>query len=611
MRSFTAFTQIESSKSFLLYGSSGWIGSLLHNMLQKQGFEVHLGKARLQNRQDLLAEITSIKPDHVLCAAGVTGRPNVDWCEDHQHETIQTNVVGTLNLADCCERENIHCTIFATGCIYEYDKDHPEGSGKGFTEEDLPNFHGSFYSHTKALVEDLLKSYSRILVLRVRMPISDNIAERCFITKIRKYERIINIPNSVTVLHELLPAGLLLALKNKTGIYNFTNPGVISHNECMQLYKEIVDKDISWKNFTVEEQTKILKAGRSNNELCTKKLEESLHPVKLLSAKEAVREALERSMETYVPTNILLTGGAGFIGSHVLDKMLKQYPKANITVVDKLDYCSNIKNVSKDVTFVEADITNVDFLKDIFKKGSFDTVLHFAAQSHVDNSFGNSMLFTHANVLGTHNLLECAKNFPVKRFIHVSTDEVYGEAKDNESFCESSLLLPTNPYSASKASAEMLVRAYNKSFGIPAIITRGNNVYGPRQYPEKVIPKFILQGLNGSPMTIQGDGSAKRSFLYVTDVAEAFVKILSKGEVGNIYNIGIENEYSVIEIAELISSKLGIEKSIKYTVDRPFNDRRYSISQDRLIALGWSPIVSWEKGMAETIKWYKENTDYW
>lgn len=208
----------------------------------------------------------------MLLAAGITGRPNIDWCESHKVETLRTNVIGWMNVADLCDMRNIHCTVYATGCIYKYDDDHPLGSGKGFTEEDPPNFDGSFYSKTKGFMEPMMKEYPNNLILRVRMPISDDLSHRSFVTKIAKYEKVVNIPNSMTVLAEMLPASLAMAKKGLTGVYNFTNPGVISHNEVLDLFTKYIKPDFKYSNFSVEEQAKILKADRSNNELDTTKL---------------------------------------------------------------------------------------------------------------------------------------------------------------------------------------------------------------------------------------------------------------------------------------------------------------------------------------------------
>lgn len=260
-------------KRVLIYGGkTGWIGGLMAELVKKEGIELFLGEARIENRESVAKELDDIQPTHVLMSAGITGRPNIDWCEDNKPATIRTNVIGTLNVADLTNERGIHCTIYATGCIFKYDDAHPLGSGIGFKEEDYPNFAESFYSETKGYMEQMLKCYPNCLILRVRMPISDDLFHRNFVTKIVKYERVVNIPNSMTVLTEMLPASLAMAKKGLTGVYNFTNPGVISHNEVLDLYKKYIDPTYTYKNFTVEEQAKVIKAGRSNNELDTTKL---------------------------------------------------------------------------------------------------------------------------------------------------------------------------------------------------------------------------------------------------------------------------------------------------------------------------------------------------
>jgi len=261
-------------KRVIVYGGkTGWIGGLMIDLIKKEeGIEVFPSQVRMENRADVEKELDEIKPTHVLNAAGITGRPNIDWCEDHKPETIRTNVIGTLNVADLCNEKNIHCTVYATGCIFKYDDAHPLGSGIGFTEEDVPNFDGSFYSETKGYMEPMLKCYPNCMILRVRMPVSDDLIHRNFVTKIVKYERVVNIPNSMTILHELLPASLAMAQKGLTGVYNFTNPGVISHNEVLDLYTKYIDPTYTYENFTVEEQAEVIKAPRSNNELDTTKL---------------------------------------------------------------------------------------------------------------------------------------------------------------------------------------------------------------------------------------------------------------------------------------------------------------------------------------------------
>ena len=313
---------------------------------------------------------------------------------------------------------------------------------------------------------------------------------------------------------------------------------------------------------------------------------------------------------------ILITGGCGFIGSNFINRYHEAHPTVKIVNVDRLDYCASEDNLDDPhpswYTFYACDITNADTLKYILRRHQPDAVVHFAAQSHVDNSFGNSLAFTRDNVVGTHTLLECCRTeLPsLKRFVHISTDEVYGEvAADHPGCTEASLLNPTNPYAASKAAAEFFVRSYNHSYGLPTIITRGNNVYGPRQYPEKVVPRFIQQVLKGEPMTVQGAGTATRNFIHVYDVAEAVTTILHKGEVGQIYNIGGDCELPVLEVARQILAILRsgevLESWISWVQDRLFNDRRYAVKNDALVALGWRPTIVFAEGLQQTVEWYK------
>ncbi|XP_024365289.1 trifunctional UDP-glucose 4,6-dehydratase/UDP-4-keto-6-deoxy-D-glucose 3,5-epimerase/UDP-4-keto-L-rhamnose-reductase RHM1 [Physcomitrium patens] len=323
----------------------------------------------------------------------------------------------------------------------------------------------------------------------------------------------------------------------------------------------------------------------------------------------------------YVPKNILITGAAGFIASHVANRLIRNYPHYKIVVLDKLDYCSNLKNLfpskaSKNFKFVKGDIASADLVNYLLITEGIDTIMHFAAQTHVDNSFGNSFEFTKNNIYGTHVLLEaCKVTGQIKRFIHVSTDEVYGETEAEAIVGnhEASQLLPTNPYSATKAGAEMLVMAYGRSYGLPCITTRGNNVYGPNQFPEKLIPKFILLAMQGKPLPIHGDGSNVRSYLYCEDVAEAFECVLHKGVIGNVYNIGTKKERRVIDVAKDICElfNLDYKKSIKMVDNRPFNDQRYFLDDKKLIDLGWQERTSWVDGLQKTKDWYTSHPDWW
>mmetsp|Transcript_4073 Transcript_4073/g.11396 ORF Transcript_4073/g.11396 Transcript_4073/m.11396 type:complete len:297 (-) Transcript_4073:30-920(-) len=281
-----------SEDKYLVFGSRGYLGTKICAILREKGYSFVESSNRLQNRETIEKELLEVKPTHVLNVAGVTGRPNVDWCESNRQDTLLTNVVGTISLVDLCWRHNIHVTNYATGCIFQYDEAHPLGSGKGFTEEDMPNFKGSYYSLTKGYVEDMLKAYTNVLVLRIRMPISDDLHPRNFITKISRYEKVVDIPNSMTVLYDLLPISVDLAHRKRVGIYNFTNPGVISHNQILALYKKYMDPDFTWQNFTVEEQAKVIKADRSNNELDASKLKKEYPD--LLPIQESIHGVFQR-----------------------------------------------------------------------------------------------------------------------------------------------------------------------------------------------------------------------------------------------------------------------------------------------------------------------------
>ncbi|KAK8985538.1 hypothetical protein V6N11_068792 [Hibiscus sabdariffa] len=326
-------------------------------------------------------------------------------------------------------------------------------------------------------------------------------------------------------------------------------------------------------------------------------------------------------MASYKPRNILITGAAGFIGCHVANRLVRNYPDYKIVVLDKLDYCSNLKNLnpskaSPNFKFVAGDIGSADLVNYLLFTESIDTIMHFAAQTHVDNSFGNSFEFTKNNIYGTHVLLEaCKVTGQIRRFIHVSTDEVYGETDEDAVVGnhEASQLLPSNPYSATKAGAEMLVMAYGRSYGLPVITTRGNNVYGPNQFPEKLIPKFILLAMRGKALPIHGDGSHVRSYLYCEDVAEAFEVILHKGEVGHVYNIGTKKERRVIDVAKDICKLFSMDPdtSIEFVENRPFNDQRYFLDDQKLKNLGWSERVVWEDGLKKTIDWYTKHPNWW
>lgn len=315
--------------------------------------------------------------------------------------------------------------------------------------------------------------------------------------------------------------------------------------------------------------------------------------------------------------NLLITGGCGFIGSNFINYYFYENLQVNIINLDAMYYCASETNVKEEIrnsdryTLIKGNLCSIDLIRHILESNKIDTVIHFAAQSHVQNSFDDSLQYTNDNILGTHTLLEASRKYgKIIKFIHISTDEVYGESMikdDEEKKNESTILCPTNPYAATKAAAELIAKSYYFSFKMPIIITRGNNVYGPSQYPEKLIPRFIELLKNDKKVTIQGDGTNLRAFLHVLDVCSALKCIIDNGTIGEIYNIGsdINSEYSVKEIAnkliKLIKRTNDFDKWIDYIEDRPFNDKRYHISNDKLKKLGWSINVEFDEGLKELV----------
>lgn len=294
--------------------------------------------------------------------------------------------------------------------------------------------------------------------------------------------------------------------------------------------------------------------------------------------------------------NVMVTGGYGFIASNFLNIMKKRYPEIHFVNIDKLDYCSNVENVEPGVaTFIKGNVGNAELIENLIKKYNFDAIFHFAAQSHVDNSFENALSFTMDNTHATHVLVEACRHFiPNVEFIHFSTDEVYGESKTDVPFTEDEgVLRPTNPYSASKAAAEMIVRSYIESFKMNIKIIRCNNVYGPNQYPEKLIPKFKRLLNEGKRCTVHGSKSAtiKRAFMHVEDVVDAVDIVWKNGIPGEVYNIASDDELTVMEITKVMIETIldtnDYDKWIRYVDDRPFNDSRYHICAKKLKSLGW------------------------
>lgn len=626
----------------LVYGSNGWIGVQFISILQQSSIDFYCGKSRVDNEIDVQTEIDSVNPTHVVSFIGRThGKigdkvyTTIDYLEQEGKlvENMRDNLFSPLLLSEICRKKNIHFTYLGTGCVFKFDEEHPFGKEEaGFDEDSLPNFFGSSYSVVKGYTDRLMHLYKdSVLNLRIRMPITGAHNGRNFITKITNYAQICSVPNSMTVLPELLPM-VLDMMKNKTvGTMNLTNPGLVSHNTILEMYKEIVDSDFTWKNFSQEEQRKILAADRSNNFLDTTRLESHYPEVRNIT--DAVRACLceykgtlpskvESASEPKIVennetnVNLLVTGGCGFIGSNFINYYFPLQKIDKLVNFDAMYYCASEENVIESIrkdnkyVLVKGNLCDMKLVEKTIVEHKITHVIHFAAQSHVQNSFEDSIKFTHDNIVGTHTLLEACrrygKNNKFDKFIHVSTDEVYGESMNSigeTHKTEHSILCPTNPYAATKAGAELIAQSYNHSYKMPIIITRGNNVYGPNQYPEKLIPLFIKLLKEDKKVTIQGEGTSVRAFLHAYDTARAFEVILEKGTIGEIYNIGCDEgmEYSVMEIAKilikLIKGTDNCDEWIEYIEDRPYNDQRYYISNQKVKNMGWDITVDLMTGL--------------
>ncbi|HPN39295.1 MAG TPA: dTDP-glucose 4,6-dehydratase [Melioribacteraceae bacterium] len=315
---------------------------------------------------------------------------------------------------------------------------------------------------------------------------------------------------------------------------------------------------------------------------------------------------------------LLVTGGAGFIGSNYIRTMLTERDDIEIINLDKLTYAGNLENLTevenkKNYTFIKGDITNNELVEYIFTKYNIDEVVNFAAESHVDRSILGSEVFYRTNVMGTNVLLEASRRHEIKKYLQISTDEVYGSLGETGLFTENTPLSPNSPYSSSKAGADMMAMSFYHTYGMPIVITRCSNNYGPYQFPEKLIPLMIINALHGKKLPVYGDGKNVRDWIYVIDHNKAIQLVLDKGIPGQVYNIGAENEMQNIKIIKLILGILGkSEDLIEYVKDRLGHDRRYAIDATKIkTELGWKPEFTFEQAIEQTVKWYLDNKNWW
>lgn len=315
--------------------------------------------------------------------------------------------------------------------------------------------------------------------------------------------------------------------------------------------------------------------------------------------------------------NILVTGGAGFIGANFAIYMINKYPEYNIIVYDKLTYAGNLENLLEisdepHYHFEKGDICDASTVEKVIAKYDIDTIVNFAAETHVDRSILDPDAFVQTDVYGTYVLLEAARKFGLERYHQISTDEVYGHIPHGHSSVESDPLKPRSPYAASKASGDLMVQAYYITYGLPTTITRGSNNIGPYQYPEKVVPLFSTNAIDGLPLPVYGDGMQMREYQYVLDHCEAIDLVLHKGELGEVYNIGTGVDLENLKMVDIILETLGAPRSlIRHVEDRPGHDRRYSLNIDKIKALGWQPRHTPAEAIAKTALWYQDNEWWW
>lgn len=422
----------------------------------------------------------------------------------------------------------------------------------------------------------------------------------------------------VTVCSDILPILFDMIQRGKRGSYEMTNPTSIGYSKIVSLYCEYMSTTMTGITDDVDGTL------QSHENVDTTSLENEYFILPSYQALQRLIKRIRKSSMVVRDINltskcsVLVTGGYGFIGSNLVHYLYHQFPKCFIVNIDRLDYCSRKENLddllgSERVKCYQIDLCETDKVESVLREHHVDFIFHLAAQSHVDNSFNNSLQFSRDNMYGTHSLLEACKNYgKIKRFLHVSTDEIYGETLQMDPFAEDVLPNPTNPYAATKVGAEYIVKSYYHCFELPIIIVRGNNVYGPRQFPEKMIPKFITSVLEGKPCTVAGNGLMQRNFIFVEDVCRGLVAVMENGKIDEIYNIGTDDEKSVLSIARKIiqvmnGDVLGEDKYIVYVKDRYYNDFRYSINSQKIRSLGWTPKMTFEEGLMKTIQFYSEN----
>lgn len=594
----------------IVFGAKGWIGTQFIPLLKNKHEIIPIYNTRADDVNAIEEIIQNNHPTHIISLIGRThgeGIDTIDYLElpGKLHENINDNLFSPMVLLQLCKKYGIHYTYMGTGCIFS-------GFDKEYNESDLPDFFGSSYSIVKGYTDRLMHlENDNVLNVRIRMPITNIDNSRNFISKICRYKKVCSVKNSMSVMPTLLPLLIEMMEDKKTGSINLTNPGSITHNEILEMYKQYVDNSFIWRNFTIDEQNSILRSQRSNNVLCTSKLQEWFPDVPTIH--DAVRDCLmnwvHEEMTLDGHDSVLITGGCGAIGSVVTNYLVSKYKKTKFINIDDLTYCGKASNIKSSFNYklAKGNICSYDFVLHILKTERPTLMIHLAAETHVDQSFANSFKFTQTNVIGTHTLLEAAREYgKFKRILHMSTDEVYGSIDDG-SFNECSTFAPSNPYAASKAAAEMLCQSYIKSYNMPIIIMRCNNAISKFQNDEKLIPKCVDCIINKIKIPIHGDGKSKRTFIDALDIASAIECIARHGDIDSVYNIGTHMEYTVLQVVEEIIKIMKpndiLQDWITLVDDRLFQDHRYCIDYSKLKKLGWRSNISFTEAIKDVIEY--------
>jgi dTDP-glucose 4,6-dehydratase len=539
--------------------------------------------------------VISIKNDDLEQHLRVAGLERVIFSNFTNNSHINQSYMP-IYLSELCRKNNIHLTYINQEMYWKDDNLH-------YVKKLLSMNENTLYLNLWMLVNEDLKSNSENMLLEMMEHVSHfDVNGRYYIS---------NILDVYPILFDLIR-------QKSSGCFDLANPTAIPFQNIILLFKEYLSTELLLLS---DKQPHLYK---SHPEIDTSPMESKYFILPSYQSlqrlfKRIRKNSVVRDVSLHQKTSVILvTGGYGFIGSNLVHHLYHKYPKCKIINIDRLDYCSRKENLddlinSERVVCYDIDLSDTPKVEDILKTHNVQYVFHLAAQSHVDNSFNNSLQFSQDNVYATHSLLEACKNYgKLIRFLHVSTDEIYGETLQLQPFMENELPNPTNPYAATKVGAEYIVRSYYHCFELPVVIVRGNNVYGPRQFPEKMIPKFITAVLNDDPCTIAGNGLMQRNFIFVEDVCHGLVAVLEKGLIDNIYNIGTNDEKSVLDIAKIIINvikgpNVDLEDYLQYVKDRYYNDFRYSINADKIRSLGWKPKMSFPEGLLKTIQFYTDN----